>query len=249
MTTRSGRRESTYRSLARELRSQILQGMYPDDRRLPTEAELAASHQVSRQTVRRAFQDLVAEGMVYRVPGRGTFATSRDGTYIRQFGSVDDLMGLSVDTQLEVISPLRRQVDVNAAGRLRLDSDAVHTVMFRRLHDETPFCLTTVFLPPAVGRKLESVPALTQAGATSTVTIIGLLDAQLEAPIAEAEQSVTVDLATGEVAEHLGCPEGHPVLRIDRLYHDTMDRAVELAISFFLPEHYSYRVKLRRSVT
>jgi DNA-binding GntR family transcriptional regulator len=121
--------------------------------------------------------------------------------------------------------------------------------MFRRLHDETPFCLTTVFLPPAVGRKLESVPALTQAGATSTVTIIGLLDTQLEAPIAEAEQSVTVDLATGEVAEHLGCPEGHPVLRIDRLYHDTMDRAVELAISFFLPEHYSYRVKLRRSVT
>jgi GntR family transcriptional regulator len=249
MPTKPGRRESTYRVLARELRGQILQGMYPDDRRLPTEAELAASHQVSRQTVRRAFQDLVAEGMVYRVPGRGTFATSKDGTYIRQFGSVDDLMGLSVDTQLEVITPLRRQVDVNAAGRLRLDSDAVHTVVFRRLHDATPFCLTTVFLPPAIGRKLESVPDLNEAGSTSTVTIIGLLDARLEAPIAEAEQSVTVDLASAEAAVQLGCPEGHPVLRIDRLYRDTMERPVELAISYFLPEHYSYRVKLRRSVT
>jgi DNA-binding GntR family transcriptional regulator len=140
-------------------------------------------------------------------------------------------------------------VDVNAAGRLRLDSDAVHTVVFRRLHDQTPFCLTTVFLPPTIGRKLEAVPDLNEVGATSTVTIIGLLDAQLEAPIAEAEQSVTVDLAGAETAARLGCPEGHPVLRIDRLYRDTMERPVELAISYFLPEHYSYRVKLRRSVT
>jgi DNA-binding GntR family transcriptional regulator len=106
-----------------------------------------------------------------------------------------------------------------------------------------------VFLPPAVGRKLESVPDLNEAGGTSTVTIIGLLDARLEAPIAEAEQSVTVDLASAEAAAQLRCPEGHPVLRIDRLYRDTMDRPVELAISYFLPEHYSYRVKLRRSVT
>jgi GntR family transcriptional regulator len=249
MTTRPGRRESTYRSLARELRSQILQGMYPDDRRLPTEAELAASHRVSRQTVRRAFQDLVAEGMVYRIPGRGTFAAPKDGTYIRQFGSVEDLMGLSVDTEMELIAPLHRQVDVDAASRLRLDSDSVHTVAFRRFHEQTPFCLTTVYLPPAVGRKLEDVPALTELGEVSTATVIGLLDTRMDTPIAEAEQSVTVALATAEVSRQLGCEEGHPVLRIDRLYRDTMERPIELAISYFLPEHYSYRVRLRRSVT
>lgn len=43
-------------------------------------------------------QDLVAEGMICRVPGRGTFPVPRDGRYLRQFGSVKDLMGLSLDT-------------------------------------------------------------------------------------------------------------------------------------------------------
>jgi GntR family transcriptional regulator len=239
-------RESTYTMVAREVRDSILHGEYADGRRLPTEAELASRHGVSRQTVRRAFQDLVAEGMVYRVPGRGTFVTRRDGAYLRQFGSIDDLMGLSVDTRMDVTVPLRRQVDVTAAGRLRLPDDVVHSVTFRRSHDGTPFCLTAVSVPPAVGAVLATVPELTAAGSTSELTIIALLDARLPAPIAEADQSITVAAAPAPVAAQLGCASGDPLLRIDRLYSDTAGRPIELAISHFLPELYSYRTKLRR---
>jgi DNA-binding GntR family transcriptional regulator len=246
---RAGHRESSYLSLAREVRKQILQGRYADGRRLPTEAEFSAQYQVSRQTVRRAFQDLVADGMVYRVPGRGTFAAPRDGGYVRQFGSVDDLMGLSADTQMDVITPLRRQVDVNAAGRLRLASDIVFTLAFRRSHHGAPFCLTVVSLPPGPGLALASAAELSAEGATSDVTVIGLLDTRLEAPIAEAEQSITVALADAGTSAALGCPAGPPLLRIDRLYLDTSGTPVELAVSHFLPELYSYRTNLRRSVS
>ncbi len=249
MAASTGHRESSYRSLAREVRKQILQGRYADGRKLPTEAEFSAQYQVSRQTVRRAFQDLVAEGMVYRVPGRGTFAAPRDVGYVRQFGSVDDLMGLSADTQMDVITPLRRQVDVNAAGRLRLTSDIVYSLAFRRSHRGTPFCLTVVSLPPEAGLALTSAAELSAAGATSEVTVIGLLDSRLDAPIAEAEQSITVALADAAAANALGCPAGHSLLRIDRLYLDSSGTPVELAVSHFLPELYSYRTKLRRSVT
>jgi GntR family transcriptional regulator len=240
------RRESTYTVVAREVRNRILQGDYADGRRLPTEAELAERHGVSRQTVRRAFQDLVAEGMVYRVPGRGTFVTRRDGAYLRQFGSIDDLMGLSVDTRMEVVVPLRRLVDVTAASRLRLPDDVVHTLTLRRWHDGAPFCVTTVSVPPAVGAALVPVPGLTTAGTSSETTIIALLDARLPAPIAEADQSITVAAADPATAAQLGCRAGDPLLRIDRLYSDTAGRPVELAISYFLPERYSYRTKLRR---
>lgn len=243
----SNARESAYLRLARELRTAILQHRYQDER-LPTEAELAETYQVSRQTVRRAFQDLVAEGMVYRVPGRGTFAAPREEQYLRQFGSVDDLMGLSIDTTMQLVTPLHRQVHLDAAGRLQLRSDRVHTLSFLRLHDETPFCLTTVYLPPAVGALVESVPELTQAGARSWATIIGLLDDQLPDPIAEAEQSITVGEASDEVAAQLGCDPQRPLLRIDRVYQSTTGQPVELAVSYFLPEHYSYRVRLRRNV-
>jgi GntR family transcriptional regulator len=242
-------RESSYLSLAREVRKQILEGRYADGRRLPTEAELSAQYQVSRQTVRRAFHDLVSEGMVYRIPGRGTFAVPRDGTYVRQFGSIDDLMGLSADTQMGVVTPLRRQVDVPAASRLRLPGDIVYTVTFRRSHQGTPFCFTVVSLPPEVGLTLGAEAGLMAEGATSEVTIIGLLDTRLGAPIAEAEQSVTVALADATAAEALGCPAGHPLLRIDRLYLDINGTPVELAVSQFLPELYSYRTNLRRSIT
>jgi GntR family transcriptional regulator len=249
MATRARPREAAYRALARELRADLLRNRYAGGRQLPTEAELAERHGVSRQTVRRAFLDLVADGMVERIPGRGTFAREPDGQYLRQFGSVDDLMGLSIDTTMQVTSPLRRAVDVDAAGRLRLANDMVYTLTFRRLHDGTPFCVTSVFLPPEVGEQFNGVREVTTAGATSSATVIGLIDARLGDPIAEADQSITVGTATAEVAAELGCNPGAALLRVDRVYFDTRGRAVELAISNFLPEHYSYRVRLHRSAT
>lgn len=246
MANKPARGQSAYQQLADDLRADLAGDRYPKGVRLPTEAELAESYQVSRQTVRRAFQDLVAEGLVYRVPGRGTFAAPRDGRYLRKFGSVDDLMGLSIDTTMQLTGPLRRRVDIDAAGRLRLDSDVVHTLAFRRLHDDVPFCHTTVWLPPDVGERLADVDQLAETGATSTFTIIGLLDDRLDSPITEAEQSITVAAAPDAVAEQLKCAPQHPLLRIDRLYTTSEGRRVELAISYFLPEQYSYRVRLRR---
>ncbi|TVT02096.1 GntR family transcriptional regulator [Amycolatopsis bartoniae] len=238
--------DSAYARLARELRDAILRREFPDGVRLPTEAELAGSHGVSRQTVRRAFQDLVAEGMVYRVPGRGTFAAPAEEQYLRQFGSIEDLMGLSIDTEMRLVTPLRRQIDVDAAGRLRLHSDRVGVLAFLRVHEAVPFCLTNVFVPPEVGGLLESCPEVTEPGARSRATVIGLLEGRLSDPITEAEQSVTVGFATEETAAHLGCEPGRALLRIDRLYLSSAGRPVQLAISHFLPEHYSYRVRLQR---
>jgi len=70
----------------------------------------------------------------------------------------------------------------------------------------------------------------------------------LPAPIAEAEQSITVAVATPDIAGHLGCRPDKSLLRIDRLYLSSTGQAVELAISHFLPEHYSHRVRLKRNL-
>ena len=239
--------EPSYRVLARDLRARIQRGDFAEGQQLPTEARLAEDYDVSRQTVRRAFHDLVADHMVYRVRGRGTFAHAAGTGYVRQVGTIDDLMGLSEDTLLEVISPLRRKVDLVSASRLRLLSDVVYEVRFVRTHDEAPFCVTTVTLPPAVAKLLSEIPELNQLGATSNVTIIGLIDAKHDEPIAEAQQSITVGTVSERDAPSLGCAVGHSVLQVDRLYLDTNSSGVELAVSQFLPEHYSYRVSLMRN--
>lgn len=235
----------TYRVLARSLREALEVGEY-DGTRLPTEAELAALHGVSRQTVRRAMQELVTDGLIYRIPGRGTFATDRSERYLRHFGSIEDLMSLSLDTEARIVEPLTWQVNVNAAGRLRLSDDSVYALSFVRLHDEATFCVTEVALPPDVGELLRDVPELSTAGSRSRITVIGLLDARLPSPFREAEQSVTATGAPAQIAELLGCAPGAPVMRIDRTYLDETGRPVELAVSHFHPHRYSYRVKLRR---
>jgi len=240
------RTEPAYQLLREQLRSEITAGRYPDGTRLPTESELVARHGLSRQTVRRAFQDLVAAGMVVRIPGRGSYASETGRRYLRQLGSIEDLMSMSEDTTMEVLDGLRRRVDVAAAGRLRLEGDAVCTLLFRRQHAGITFGHTTVHLPPAVAAAVRSSPDLA-TGAVSTHTVIGLLEPHLTQPIAQAAQSITVRPAAGTVPTAVGCPVGHPMLRIDRLYADEGGRPIELAVSHFLPEQYTYRVTLRRS--
>jgi GntR family transcriptional regulator len=238
--------EPAYRTVREELRDEIAAGRYRDGVRLPTESELVARYGVSRQTVRRAFVDLVAEGVVYRVPGRGTYASESGRRYLRQLGSIEDLMSLSDDTTMEVLRGLRRRVDVDAASRLRLEDDVVYSVVFRRLHDGVPFVSTTVHLVPSVAQPVLASSALTD-GAVGTHTVIGLLEPHLPDPITEAAQSITVAAADEAVANAVGCGVGHPMLRVDRLYSDTRGRPVELSVSHFLPEQYTYRVTLRRS--
>jgi GntR family transcriptional regulator len=242
-------RPASYRTLATALRQAILGGEYADGRRLPTEAELAASRSLSRQTVRRAMQELVSDGLVYRVPGRGTYPTDHTDRYLRHQGSIEDLMSLSLDTDCEIVQPLQRRVDLAAAGRLRLDSDDVYAVTLIRRHDGVPFCHTTVTLPPDVGRRLTDADELAVAGARSRITVIGLIDGRIESPIRDAEQSVTAVPAPPELSAHLLCEPGTPVLRIDRIYYDGAGNSVELAISHFDPQRYSYRVRLRRQPT
>jgi len=240
------RTEPAYQTLRDQLRGEIAAGHYRDGARLPTESELVARHGLSRQTVRRAFQDLVAGGVVYRVPGRGTYASEPGGRYLRQLGSIEDLMSLSDDTTLEVLAGLRRRVDVDAASRLRLDDDVVYSVVFRRLHDGVAFVSTTVHLVPLAAQRVLSSSVLAD-GAVGTHTVIGLLEPHLTDPIIEAAQSITVAPADDLVADAVGCQPGHPMLRVDRLYSDTGGRPVELSVSHFLPEQYTYRVTLRRS--
>src|SRR5512135_1228144 len=145
-------RSSAYRTLAASLRDAIRNGEYADGQQLPTEEQLAARHSVSRQTVRRAMQDLVSEGIIYRVAGRGTYPVAEADRYLRHFGSVEELMALSLDTECEVVSPLQRKVDVATASRLRLPSDEISHVTLVRRHAGVPFCYTSVYLPPRIGQ-------------------------------------------------------------------------------------------------
>ena len=166
---------TAYSVVAERLRREIAEQRYPRGVALPTEAELCEAHGVSRQTVRRAFQDLVAEGLVYRIPGRGTFVIDSQGKYIRSSGSIDELMALSLDTDLDILDPPSVGIDIEAAGRLHLDTDDVVTMRFRRLHHGRPYCVTTAHLPVGIGQGLLDVAEFRETGVRRNMTVLSVV--------------------------------------------------------------------------
>lgn len=64
-----------YYKLMEDLKKQILEGEFKPKDKLPSENELAARYQVSRQTVRKALSILENAGFIYAEHGRGTFCS------------------------------------------------------------------------------------------------------------------------------------------------------------------------------
>lgn len=236
--------ESRYRVLTQLLRERVFRGEF-EDRALPTEISLAEELGLSRQTVRRAFQELVGEGLVYRVQGSGTFVRPRETRYNRSFGSVDDLLQLQLDTTFELTEPLHRITDASPASRLRQDFPELWAIAFRRHHHDKAFCLTRVYLPLRIGAALADVAEFNNPNLVTGVTVISQIQNR-GFDIAEAEQVITARAAGGDLSELLSTPVGSPLLHVERTYLDRRGEALELAVSDFLPGEYQHRTLLGR---
>jgi GntR family transcriptional regulator len=240
------RKTPAYKELSAKLRSAIESDHFGDTGQMPTEAELGLRYGVSRHTVRQAFHELVSEGLVYRVPGRGTFVTglARRGRYLRSVGTIEDLMSWP-GTGMEVIEPVEVVTNAEAAGRLGLLTEEVATLLVRRLYEGSPFVVTRIYLSPEVGREMRAEGWPTETDST----VIGTLDRFIPRPIAGASQSITAEPLPEELARYIEYEPGACALHVERTYFDREGYPVEIAISFYNPNRYTYRLELRRMVS
>jgi GntR family transcriptional regulator len=72
-----------YRQIVDQLRVLVHSGALAADDRLPSVREAARDLLVSLITVRRAYADLEAEGLIVQLQGQGTFVAKRRGTAAR----------------------------------------------------------------------------------------------------------------------------------------------------------------------
>lgn len=68
--------EPPYRQIAADLAAEIQRGDLAPGRPVPSEKELGERYGVARNTVRSALAVLREQGLVYTVPGRGTYVGS-----------------------------------------------------------------------------------------------------------------------------------------------------------------------------
>ena len=73
-----------YEQIAQQVRDAILTGQVEADEMLPSIRALARYLRVSVITTTRAYSDLVAEGFLANVPGKGYFVLPRDSELVRE---------------------------------------------------------------------------------------------------------------------------------------------------------------------
>lgn len=72
--------EPPWRQLADILRRRIQRGDYRPGHAIPSEKQCEAEFGISRGPCRKALAVLRDEGLIYTVPGRGSYVTERPGT-------------------------------------------------------------------------------------------------------------------------------------------------------------------------
>jgi GntR family transcriptional regulator len=146
-----------YHQLKTLLLERIRKGeMKPNDR-LPAEDELAATHGVSKATVRQALNDLAIAGVLRREQGRGTFvAEPKLAQGPREMTSfTDEMRSLGLHPASKVLTQEIIKADVDMAEKLRVAEGAqVMRLQRLRLADGEPMGIQTAYLSLALAPRL-----------------------------------------------------------------------------------------------
>lgn len=208
---------------------------------LPTEREIAARYEVSRNTVRQALDALVASGTVYRVQGAGTFVASTVVSKSLTLTSFSEDMlarGLRPASRILAVETVRAGATTADQLDVAPETDVVRLARLR-LADDSPMCLEHVHLPA------DRVPGLLDHDLSGS--LYELLQQHYRVDICRAEQTVrSVELDTTEAAL-LGVPVGAAGLRVTRIGLDQRDRPVEATTTTYRADRYEVRFTVRRN--
>lgn len=138
-----------YRQI-RDVLVQEIQSFYKPNDALPTELELAQRFRVNRHTLRRAIDELVAEGLVERRHGKGMFVLEATIDYaigkLTRFTETLQLQGRA--TSSTVIRKQHVPAMGSVAARLKIkEGDGVIFIETLRQVESRPFCVISHFLP------------------------------------------------------------------------------------------------------
>jgi GntR family transcriptional regulator len=208
---------------------------------VPPERELARLYGTSRTTVRQALAELVIEGRLLRMQGKGTFVAKPKVAQALELASYTEGMrqhGLHPQTKILDIGyvtadeELATLLAVRPGGRLL----RVHRL---RLADGEPMSIDTSHLParrfPGLRRQLERHASLYETLRTG----YGI-------ELAEAEETIETILADPHDANLLGVDAGIPLLLLSRHAIDTTGQPVEWAQSWYRGDRYKFITRLRR---
>jgi GntR family transcriptional regulator, transcriptional regulator of bglA len=227
-----------YKEIADCLEQEIQDGNFDETKKLPTEDELIRKFEVSRNTIRKAINQLVNRGFIYQVQGSGMFLREKSGTDTINLGS---LRGLTKDLTSKIIETkiLALQVveaDETIAKQLRCDvATKLYNIKRLRIVDNEPFSIEISYF------KKDIVPYLNEDIASNSIYHYLIEDLKLN--IGFADKVINCEQIDEASASLLHVNPQDPALIIENTVCLTNGTIFELSKSIF---HYQKAKILNR---
>ncbi len=208
---------------------------------VPPERTLAAEFDTSRTTVRQALQELVVEGRLERIQGKGTFVAKPKVAQVLQLTSyTEDMRAQGLEPASQLLDIGYVAADDRLAGLLDIKPGGrVLRIERLRLANGEPMAIETTHLSakrfPALRRNLAKHTSLY----TALAEVYGV-------HLAEAEETIETSLATPREAGLLGTDVGLPMLLLSRHSIDTSGEPVEWVRSVYRGDRYKFVARLKR---
>jgi len=220
------------RPLHAQVRQRLLEGIstgeWPAGTAIPTESALAGAFGVSIGTIRKAVDGLVAEGLLVRRQGKGTFVTAHDsGRLLFYFFHIEPREGIKTYPELGTVD-FRRDRAGPAAARALAIAPLDKVIRIRNLLSlgGDPVIVDDITLPAAL------FPGLTERIFLAREnTIYHLYQSRYGINVLRTDERLRATPASADVAQLLGVNAGPPLLEVRRVALSFRDRPVELRIS------------------
>ena len=255
MCSRSGRKtqavmpdaqpaEHRYLQVARTLRKEIVDGVYPIGSQLPTEHELCERFSVSRYTVREALRRLRDDNLVSSRPRAGSLVVPRPSSdsYVQDVGSINDLLAFATGARFAIDSVGMVTVDRKLGGRAGLAEGEEWLAVqgFRQTEGaEFPLYRTEYY----INRSFAAVGRLLQR---HNGPIFPLIEDLFGLSIVEVHQEIAAVLTSSELAKALKVEAGTPALEVHRAYTTSDRRVAQVTINTHPASRFRHSMTMRR---
>lgn len=224
------------------LRRRILDGTHPPHSLMPSESQMMQSFGVSRITIRQALGDLQKEGLIFKVPGKGSYvAKPKAFQNLSKLQGFGEAMGpAGYETFSQVLSLRQVQASEVVARRLALAPDSlVCEVQRLRYLNREPISVDVSYFPAAIGERLAQADLATR-------DIFVILENDLGHALTHADVQIEAISADESLARHLRIDEGTPLLRIERLTH-AGTQPIDFELLYYRGDAFQYRLRIERT--
>lgn len=223
-----------------DLKQSIVDRVWATGEEIPTELELQKKYGCARETVRRAIDGLVQDGLVVRKRGSGTFvAESRTVQPVGRIYSTSETIRARGETPSTRLISLET-VDSGRFRKLLQLPDAVRSVYILRrlrLSNGSPLSVVTTFIPADLVPDFESK-------VTTRDSLYELYECDYGFRMTQATQVISACGLTKEEAGLLNCQPGDPALKVERTTYLDTGRIVEFICDIFRHDRFSISVNL-----